>query len=96
MNTLISDICRNFKFYENKNVSIRGRITSKRICGKVAFYGVENKGKSIQIYVRRDDIGENAYSDFKLCNVGDEVFIQGMLFRSKSGEIFINAERYLF
>ena len=93
MNILISDACRNFELYENKTVSMQGRITSKRVMGKAAFYGVESKGESIHIYVRRDDIGEEAYGDFKMHNVGDEVFIQGELFRSKSGEILIRVKK---
>ena len=73
-------------------VSIAGRMMSKRVMGKASFCNVQDKLGNIQVYVARDSIGEESYSDFKKFDVGDIVGIVGNVFRTKMGEISIHAE----
>lgn len=65
---------------------------SKRVMGKASFAhpGCDNEG-DIQIYVRRDDVGEEAYADFKKLDIGDIIGVKGNLFRTKMGEISVHA-----
>jgi lysyl-tRNA synthetase class 2 len=74
------------------NVSIAGRIMSKRIMGKAAFCNVQDKPGNIQAYVARDAVGEEAYADFKKYDIGDIVGIKGYVFRTMTGEISVHAE----
>lgn len=73
-------------------VSIAGRLMSKRVMGKASFCNVQDKLGNIQVYVARDSIGEDSYADFKKYDVGDIVGIVGNVFRTKMGEISIHAE----
>ncbi len=82
----------NFEELEGKNVSIAGRIMSKRVMGKASFCNVQDLKGNIQSYVARDSIGEDAYKDFKKYDVGDIVGIKGQVFKTKTGEISIHAE----
>ncbi len=75
------------------HVSIAGRMMSKRVMGKASFCNVQDKPGNIQVYVARDAIGEEAYSDFKKYDVGDIVGIEGYVFRTMMGEISIHAEK---
>ena len=74
------------------NVSIAGRIMSKRIMGKAAFCNIQDKPGNIQAYVARDAVGEEAYADFKKYDIGDIVGIKGYVFRTMTGEISVHAE----
>ncbi|MCQ2544558.1 MAG: lysine--tRNA ligase, partial [Lachnospiraceae bacterium] len=74
-------------------VSIAGRMMSKRVMGKASFCNVQDKLGNIQVYVARDSIGEESYADFKKYDVGDIVGIVGFVFRTKMGEISIHAEK---
>ncbi|MBR5766577.1 MAG: lysine--tRNA ligase, partial [Lachnospiraceae bacterium] len=74
------------------NVSIAGRIMSKRIMGKAAFCNVQDKPGNIQAYVARDAVGEESYADFKKYDIGDIVGIKGYVFRTMTGEISVHAE----
>ena len=74
------------------NVSIAGRIMSKRIMGKAAFCNVQDKPGNIQVYVARDAVGEESYADFKKYDIGDIVGIKGYVFRTMTGEISVHAE----
>ncbi len=82
----------NFEELEGKNVSVAGRIMSKRVMGKASFCNVQDLKGNIQSYVARDSIGEDAYKDFKKYDVGDIVGIKGQVFKTKTGEISIHAE----
>ena len=82
----------NFEEMEGKKVSIAGRIMSKRVMGKASFCHVQDLEGTIQSYVARDAIGEEAYKDFKRMDIGDVVGIKGDVFRTKMGEISIHAE----
>ncbi|MCQ2497380.1 MAG: lysine--tRNA ligase [Lachnospiraceae bacterium] len=72
-------------------VSIAGRLMSKRVMGKASFGNVQDKNGNIQIYVSRDSLGEEPYADFKKMDMGDIVGIKGNVFRTKMGEISIHA-----
>ncbi len=73
------------------NVSIAGRLMSKRIMGKASFSNLQDKSGNIQIYVARDAIGEDAYADYKKYDVGDIVGVKGYVFRTMTGEISVHA-----
>ncbi|MCR4597333.1 MAG: lysine--tRNA ligase, partial [Lachnospiraceae bacterium] len=73
------------------NVSIAGRLMSKRIMGKASFSNLQDKSGNIQIYVARDAIGEEAYADYKKYDVGDIVGVKGYVFRTMTGEISVHA-----
>lgn len=86
VDTHTADIRENFEEYEAKEVSIAGRLMSKRVMGKASFGNVQDKSGNIQIYVARDDLGEEAYKDFKRMDIGDIVGLKGKAFLTKTGE----------
>ena len=73
-------------------VSIAGRMMFKRVMGKASFCNIQDLKGNIQIYVARDNIGEESYADFKKSNIGDIYGVKGYAFRTKTGEISIHAE----
>ena len=81
----------NFEELEGKEVSIAGRMMSKRVMGKASFCNVQDLAGNIQSYVARDSIGEDAYKEFKKMDVGDIVGITGEVFKTKTGEISVHA-----
>ena len=81
-----------FDELEGKEVSIAGRMMSKRVMGKASFCHVQDLQGSIQSYVARDSIGEEPYKAFKKYDIGDLVGIRGTVFRTKTGETSIHAE----
>ncbi len=81
-----------FDELEGKEVSIAGRMMSKRVMGKASFCHVQDLEGSIQSYVARDSIGEEPYKAFKKYDIGDLVGIRGTVFKTKTGEISIHAE----
>lgn len=85
------DIKDHFEEMEGKNVTVAGRIMSKRVMGKASFCNVQDLKGNIQSYVARDSIGEESYADFKKYDVGDIVGISGEVFKTKTGEISIHA-----
>ena len=85
------EIKDNFEEMEGKDVSIAGRIMSKRVMGKASFCNVQDLQGNIQSYVARDNVGEEVYKDFKKMDIGDIVGIKGDVFRTKMGEISIHA-----
>ena len=87
-----SDIINNFEEFEEKIVSIAGRIMTKRIMGKASFCNVRDLKGDIQAYVRKDEIGEEPYADFKKYDAGDIVGIEGIVFKTHTGEISIKAK----
>lgn len=76
-------------------VSIAGRMMSKRVMGKASFCNVQDKLGNIQVYVSRDSLGEESYADFKKLDVGDIIGIKGFVFRTMMGEISVHAESCL-
>ena len=85
------EIKDNFEEMEGKDVSIAGRVMSKRVMGKASFCNIQDLQGNIQSYVARDNVGEEAYKDFKKMDIGDIVGIKGDVFRTKMGEISIHA-----
>ena len=85
-----SDIKDNYSDYEDKEVSLAGRMMSKRIMGKASFASIRDAKGDIQLYVRRDDVGEESYADFKTYDIGDIIGICGKVFTTKTGEISIH------
>ncbi len=86
-----SDVKENFDELEGKSVSLAGRIMSKRVMGKASFCHIQDLKGTIQVYVARDNIGEDSYKDFKKYDIGDIVGISGEVFKTKTGEISIHA-----
>ena len=80
-----------FEELEGKQVSIAGRMMSKRVMGKASFCNVQDLQGNIQSYVARDNVGEDHYKDFKKMDIGDIVGIKGEVFKTKTGEISIHA-----
>ena len=85
------EIVAQYDALEGKEVSIAGRMMSKRIMGKASFAHVLDAEGNIQIYVKRDDVGEGAYADFKAYDIGDIVGVKGFVFKTKTGEVSVHA-----
>ena len=77
---------------ERMNVSIAGRLMSKRVMGKASFGNLQDLKGNIQLYITRDDLGEDAYKAFKRMDIGDIVGVKGYVFRTKTGEISVHAK----
>jgi len=86
-----ADIKDHYAEYDGKEVSIAGRIMSKRVMGKASFCNVQDLKGNIQCYVCRDDLGEDSYKDFKRMDIGDIVGVKGFVFTTKMGEISVHA-----
>ena len=87
---LSNEIIENFSEYEGKNVVIAGRIMVIRKMGKASFFQVMDSSGRIQIFIRKDDIGDASYTNFKLLDIGDFIGIEGEVFKTKTGEISIH------
>ena len=85
------EIKDNFETLKGQQVSVAGRIMSKRVMGKASFCNVQDLQGNIQSYVARDSIGEESYADFKKYDIGDIVGIKGEVFETKTGEKSIHA-----
>ena len=86
-----ADLTENFDEYEGKEVTIAGRIMSKRLMGKASFIHIQDKSGKIQSYVRKDQIGDEPYAEFKKYDIGDIVGITGEVFKTQKGEISVKA-----
>lgn len=91
--TLNHFINENFDKYEEKKVSIAGRLITKRIMGKASFCDLKDSSAKIQIYIKRDEIGDENYSEFKKFDIGDFVGVEGSVFKTHKGEISIHVEK---
>ncbi|CRZ33303.1 lysyl-tRNA synthetase class II [Herbinix hemicellulosilytica] len=87
-----ADITEDYDNFEGKTVSVAGRIMTKRIMGKASFCNIRDLKGDIQIYVRKDEIGEESYTEFKKYDIGDIVGVQGEVFKTHTGEISIKAK----
>ncbi len=86
-----SSIKNNFESLEGKEVSIAGRLMSRRIMGKASFSHISDRDGLIQIYVKRDDVGEEDYMSYKKdYDIGDIVGIRGFVFKTQTGEISVH------
>ena len=84
------DIKDHFDTMEDQEVSVAGRMMSKRVMGKASFCNVQDLKGSIQCYVARDNVGEEPYKGFKKLDIGDIIGIKGTVFKTKTGEISIH------
>ena len=81
-----------FDELENQDVSIAGRMMFKRVMGKASFCNIQDRDGRIQVYVARDEIGEEAYKGFKKMDIGDILGVKGFVFKTKTGEISVHAK----
>ncbi|MBR6208775.1 MAG: lysine--tRNA ligase [Oscillospiraceae bacterium] len=88
-------IRENYDEYEEKTVRIAGRMMSKRVMGKASFCTVKDLSGTLQVYVSRNDLGDEAYADFKKLDVGDNIGVTGFVFKTKTGEISVHASQVL-
>ena len=84
-------IKNNYDEFEGKTVKIAGRIMSRRIMGKASFVGLADCSGKIQLYVRRDDVGEEEYAAFKKWDIGDIIGVEGFVFKTQTGEISVHS-----
>jgi len=85
------EVLSNFDALEGKTVRIAGRMMSRRIMGKASFVHMMDGEGQIQAYVRREDVGEDVYADFKTMDIGDILGVEGVVFRTKTGEVSVHA-----
>ena len=90
---MCADITGSFDDYENKAVCIAGRVMSKRVKGKVAFMDVHDKSGKVQVFAKRDDLGEDEYALLKRWDVGDIVEVKGFVFKTQTGEVSVHAQQ---
>ena len=84
-----AEIQSQFDRLEGQPVSIAGRLMSKRVMGKVSFFDLQDREGRVQLYVKRDELGEEPYKAFKKLDIGDIVGIRGVVFRTERGEISV-------
>lgn len=88
-----AEIQSRFEELEEQPVSVAGRLMSKRVMGKVTFCDLQDREGRIQLYVRRDEVGEEPYKVFKKYDIGDIVGVEGVVFRTQRGEISVRASK---
>jgi lysyl-tRNA synthetase class 2 len=88
-----AEIKDNFEAMENATVSMAGRIMSKRDMGKAFFCDLQDDSGRLQLYVRVDDLGPDAFAEFKKWDIGDIVGVEGFVFRTRRGEISVHAQK---
>ena len=87
--TTTAEIRDNFDKMENTGVRLAGRMMSKRVMGKVSFCDLQDGAGRLQLYVRRDELGEEAYAQFKKLDIGDIIGVAGTVFRTQRGEMSV-------
>ena len=87
------DIKDNFVAMDGEEVSVAGRIMSKRVMGKASFFDLQDKQGRIQCYVKRDDIGTDEYKWFKKYDIGDIVGVRGIVFKTKTDEVSVHVQQ---
>jgi len=93
VNSYSKEIKDNFEKYEGKDVKIAGRIMTLRRMGKASFAHLQDHHGRIQIYLKKDDIGDY-YDVFKLLDIGDIIGVEGYVFKTKTGEISVHAKSF--
>jgi lysyl-tRNA synthetase class 2 len=86
------EIRRGFEELEGKEVSLAGRMMSKRVMGKASFCHIQDRDGTMQCYVTRDDLGEEDYKAFKKLDIGDIIGVKGTVFKTKTGEISVHVK----
>jgi len=89
---LSSIIISDYESLEGKDVNVAGRIMSIRRMGKSSFFHIQDGGGRLQIFIKRDDIGEDIYTHFQLLDIGDFIGVEGFVFKTKVNEISIHAK----
>ncbi len=93
VNSYSAEIKENFEKMEGKDVKIAGRIMAIRRMGKASFFTIQDHHGRIQIYLKKDDVGES-YDTFKLLDIGDIIGAEGFVFKTKTGEISVHAKSF--
>ena len=88
-----ADIKSDYAAYEGREVKLAGRMTAKRVMGKASFAKLADFSGSIQLYVSRDDLGDEAYAGFKKSDIGDIIGVSGTVFTTKTGEISVHVHK---
>ena len=88
-----AEIIANFEALEEQPVKVAGRLMSKRVMGKVTFCDLQDREGRIQLYVKRDEVGEEPYKVFKKYDIGDIVGVDGVVFRTQTGQISVRASK---
>lgn len=86
------NIKENYDALEGTTVSLGGRIVARRIMGKASFVGLRDGEGDIQLYVSKNDVGDEAYAAFKKWDIGDVIGVSGFVFKTKTGEISVHAQ----
>ncbi len=94
VNASAAEIKEKFEEYENKDVKIAGRVMSKRDMGKASFFDIYDGNAKIQVYIKIDDVGAEAYEAFAKIDIGDILGVDGMVFRTRRGEISVHTHSY--
>ena len=89
---LSDELVAHYDELEGKPVSMAGRMISRRVMGKASFAHILDRNGKFQIYVRRDDVGDEAYKDFKDYDIGDVIGVTGVPFKTKTGEISLHVQ----
>ena len=89
-----ADILNDFNNLEKRDVNIAGRVMSIRKMGKASFFHIQDLKGKIQVFIRRDDVSEDNYNNFKLLDIGDFVGVKGYVFKTKMGEISIHTNEF--
>lgn len=87
------DIKENFETMENETVTLAGRIMSRRVMGKAFFADIQDDRGRIQLYIKIDDLGEEAFGEFKKWDIGDIIGVTGFVFRTRRGEISVHVKQ---
>ena len=87
-----NEIKDQFKVLENKDVIVAGRIMAMRKMGKASFFHIEDSAGRIQVYIKKDEVGDSLYNIFKLLDIGDFIGVNGFVFKTKTKEISVHAK----
>ncbi len=87
------DIKLNFEKLEKQTVSVAGRMMAVRLMGKAAFCNIQDQNDKIQIYIRKDEVGDDSFELFKLLDMGDHIGVEGQVFKTRAGEISVYAKK---
>ena len=92
-NAYSSEIKENYQEGEEREVVIAGRIMSRRIMGKASFCNLADEKGNIQLYIKRDDVGEEDYASFKKWDIGDIIGVEGFVFVTRTGEVSVHCKK---
>jgi lysyl-tRNA synthetase class 2 len=90
-----NEIVQNFDKFEDKQVSVAGRIMSIRLMGKASFFHIQDQNGKIQVYIRKDEVGDETFEVFKILDIGDIVGIKGKVFKTRTEEVSVLAEEFV-